>query len=287
MTAQIGAGMYLGMPADAYHKAPGLSASMAWAMASTEPAKVRYQLDHPKESGAMALGTVTHSAILEGDAVEREYIVIEKPDLRTKAGKAEWAAAHKAAEDDGKTAVSQQDFDLARGMRDAVHAHPVARAALSAGRPEVSMFAKHDQFGVLRSREDWMPDGWNIVCDLKTARDAGKWFGSDAYKLGYHAKAHHYRLVRSLYNAGQGESDWPDYLWIVVESEPPHLCAVYRPDADMEALGEIDWQRGAETWLRCRQSGEWPGLPTTIIDLSPPNWARHRLNQLDHMGLEL
>ena len=133
-----------------------------------------------------------------------------------------------------------------------------------------------------------MPEGMDIVVDLKTTQDAGPAFARSAYNFGYHAKAHHYRLVRRLVNVTMGEPDvMPDYLWLAVESEPPHNVAIYEPDPDMAVVGERDWWRGINALKAAKASGEWPGLPTDILPLSPPAWVARQLDDVSGMGLEL
>ena len=238
-----------GMPADEYRRGPGVSASTIKRMAQKTPAEVRHEIDNPKEeTAALALGTVAHSAILEGDAVEQNYKVAAKPNLRSNAGKEEWARLHEEARAEGKTLVSQADWDKACCMRDSIHQNPIARKLLSAGRPEVTLYAEYEG-ELLRTREDWMPDGYNIVCDLKTDRDPGHWFGNDAFKLGYHIAAHQYRMVRHLVNTQLGaDQDLAraslERVVVDVPTAQVDAVAVEAADAGGRPEDERLWPRG-------------------------------------------
>lgn len=279
------------LPAKLYHEGKGLSASVISGMARMTPAEVRHRLGNPSESEHMLLGTLTHVMILEPDRLEKSFMVVPKFDRRSKADKQRWADYVADAEALGQTVVREGEtgeVDLARAMRDAVHANPDARELLKVGHPEVSLYAEDPQTGILlRSREDWMPDS-NVVVDLKTARDAGKWFAADAFKLGYHIAAHHYCHVRQQVNlTNDGPIDWPEYRWIVVGSAAPHLVAVYEPDADMMELGRRAWERGLVRWMDCNATDTWPGLPHGVTQISPPAWALKDLDEPERRELSL
>ena len=272
-----------GMPASEYHAADGLSASTCKKMATVTPAEVKWQRDNPKPStDRLVLGTYTHAMLLEPETLEESFLVVEKFPRRSADEKARWAAIQAQAEAEGKVIVwdekDAQGLDTARRMRDAIHAHPEARELLSAGRGEVSMFATDPETGIkIRSREDWFPDCQNLVVDLKTARNPGEGFAKDAYNLGYHVGQHHYRLVRQQYNRAMGMDEWdtwPDYQWLVVGVEAPHLVAIYRPSDEMAEVGAIASRRGRDAYVKCIESGEWPGLPSGIINIDPPRWAK-------------
>ncbi|MCK9358143.1 MAG: PD-(D/E)XK nuclease-like domain-containing protein, partial [Dehalococcoidia bacterium] len=86
-----------------------------------------------KRTRAKGLGAITHTAILEPERFERDFVCFDG-DRRTKEWK-QFAAEHAAYQ-----IASRSDYDAARAMRDAVHSHHAASTFLSQGRPEVSMF---------------------------------------------------------------------------------------------------------------------------------------------------
>ena len=274
------------LPAEEYHRSEGLSASTVKTMAMKTPAEARYAFDNPKDGDHFLLGTLTHAMILEPDKIETAYMVVQKFPRRSAAEKERWAEYEAEAKAQGKILVREGEtgeMDLARAMRDAVHASPDARELLKVGHPEVSLYAEDPDTGMmLKSREDWMPDS-NLVVDLKTAKNPGRGFANDAYKLGYHVGAYHYCRVRQLVNraslagGGDGPSYRPEYRWIVVGSAAPHLVSVYEPDEDMKRIGEAHWRRGRDRLIECRASGQWPGLPEGVTAIGPPSWAMRDL----------
>ena len=263
------------MPFDDYRKAPGLSASTCKALATGIPAQVRYDLDNPKPStDRLVLGTYTHAMLLEPDTLERSFMVVEKFERRSKADKQRWAEIVALAKAEGKVIVwdekDHENRDTAMRMRDAIHACAEARALIANGRPEVSVFAEYDGMQ-LKSREDWMPQESGLVVDLKTtATPAPEDFGRACVNFGYDIGQHHYRLVREL---ALPEGGRPDYRWLVVGVQAPHLVAIYAPSRDMEARGREMWERGYYTWKSCKETGLWPGIPPGVHTIDPPGWA--------------
>ena len=120
-------GIVLDMPDHEYHRTRGASSSLVWSMAHLPAATVRWRMDNPKpQTAAMALGTLTHVCILEPARFDRQYLAADKPDQRTKVGKADWAATQAHAESEGRIVVPTQDYERSMRMRDAVYRHPLA-----------------------------------------------------------------------------------------------------------------------------------------------------------------
>lgn len=255
-----------------YVESVGLSASTLKRYALMTPAEARYAELNPKPAtDQMALGTIAHVAVLEPDRFARAYIQAEKCDRRTTVGKTRWAELEAQAAATGAELIQPEVYDLAQRMAESVRANPACRDLLKHGHAEVSMYGEVGGIPV-KSREDWMVEGEPIIVELKTARAADiRRFSTDAYRLGYHIGAHHYRLTRQAAVGGA----WPDYIWIVVCTDAPHLTALYRPSPRLVEIGELDWLRAIKTRDRCKVSGEYPGLPEYVQELDPPRWADH------------
>lgn len=266
-----------GMPEAEYHAHPAISSSLVKRVDQQTPAHVlQYLRTPPNDTPATQLGSVTHAAILETDAIEARYVVLEKPNLRTKAGREKWQQMHEEAAENGLTVVAQEEFDKARRMRDSVHAHPEARLVLAKGRPEVSIFATDPETGCeLRSREDWSPEGFDVIVDLKTCRDASpRWFPRDAFRLGYPISAWHYRTVRQIVTSQEC-----DFMWIAVESDAPHAVACYYAEGDVLAWAAQRWRAAVRTLQQCAWSGQWPAYPDQSTPLPLPAWAARELEE--------
>lgn len=164
----------------------------------------------PSSSDALAFGTLFHTCVLEPDDLAG-YVVLDaakiagnnpktgRPyDAPQMTGRYKVAAAE--AEADGRTVVSQDDWDRAMRMRDAIERHDTARRLLfdEDGRIELSCFAV-DADGVRhKARFDRLIPGVGI--DLKST--SGK-PGADAIArtivdFGYDVSAAHYLAVADL-----------------------------------------------------------------------------------------
>lgn len=268
------------MPAAEYHAHPALSSSLVKRAVDSTPAHVaEYARSQDRQSKAMALGTITHAAILEPDTLERDYFIAPLLPRNTKVGKQAFEFAEDMAQHQGQTLVSLADFDKARWMRDSVQAHPEARMVLRKGRAEVSVFVTDPDSGCeLRSREDWKPES-DVIVDLKTARTAGRWFANDAFRLGYPISAHHYRRCREIETGVTCE-----FMWVVVETDPPFAVHTYYADDDTLVWAELRWTKAIDALQRAAWACDWHGYPTETKALPMPGWAR---NELENAPVEL
>lgn len=246
-----------------YHSATGeLSASGAKVLLHS-PAKFHYQRTHRSEpTAAMLLGTATHSMILGAGQTFAPY----DGSRATKATKEQVAEI----EADGKTPISRREFDLAVGMADAVMSHKIAGKLFEEGQPEVSLFWTDEDTGVpCRGRADWLrPD---MIVDLKTARDASRGgFERAALNLGY-AIQNHWYVDGFAHTLGV---ELP-FVFVVVESDPPHNVGVYDLDDDFYEYGGDKARRAREMFRDCTAANSWPDWPDEIAiqSLTLPRWA--------------
>jgi hypothetical protein len=191
--------------------------------------------------------------------------------VSSKAASVAWAEEQRAA---GYTPVAPAQARKVDGMTEAVLAHPTARALLERdGNPEASIFAKDEQTGVeMRARFDRLsPD---IAIDLKTtARLANaEGFARVVAAHGYDVQQEFYERV---YTQATGHERIP-FVFIVVETEAPHLVGVHELDVVWQQMGAAKVQRALETYAECTKTGIWPGYDTDVQLLSPPNWLTYQ-----------
>lgn len=270
-------GLYPDIDEDWYHADPveGGSLSVSGAkLLLKAPAKYDYARRHGSPStGAMKLGTVVHSMVL---GKGQEIAVLEFDDRRTKAYK----EAAEEAESLGLLPVLRKDYDEARAIADALLKHPTAGGLLSDGDAEVSMFWQDPEFGIwLRGRCDYMTlfIGPTIV-DVKKTKDASpEGFARSVYEYGYHRQDPHYR---EGWAAILG-CDWQDidFVFAVVEPEPPYLVATYRIKPEHVDLGREENRIARERFRDCTESGIWPGYSEEIEDLELPLYGVRRIEK--------
>jgi hypothetical protein len=263
---------------DWYHSDPvpealGGSLSVSGAkllLADGGPRKFDWARQHGSlPTKAQRLGTVTHALTLgtpTGDLAVLDF------DTRTRTKP--FMAAEKEALDAGKTVILRKEWELATTMAGAVLAHPVAAGLLKGADPEVSMFWQDAEAGIwLRGRADALNlDGFGmpVIVDLKSSKDASRdAFAKSVHEYGYFRQDPHYREGWAAHLGCQW--DEVDFVFIVVESDPPHDIAIYRvsdgsdgESPDDVALGREQNRIAREIYADCTAAGTWPGYPEDI-----------------------
>lgn len=234
------------------------------------PALFRYFRDNPQEpTPAMRMGTLVHTAILEPHRLDDEIIVAPEVDRRTTAGKAVWADFQIAAR--GREIVTQDELDRLNRIRDAVWAHPSASDALMMLlEVETSIFWTDHLSGVdCRCRPDGIMHN-GVILDVKTTKDARPdEFAKSIANYRYHVQAAFYS---DGYQQAFGKHP-KGFVFIAVETEPPHLVGVYVASEAMILRGRADYRADLETYRRCLASDTWPGLSDNPLTIDLPKWA--------------
>ncbi len=269
-------GLYEGIDADAYHRAPGVSKSQLDTLASRTPAHLAYDREHPEsrtETPQMALGTAVHCALLEPLTWSERYV--EMPEFSGKgsvAARNEWKAAHA-----GQIALPTATMQQVAYMVDAVSAHPTAWELLKETRTEVSgWWVDPETEHLCRLRADGLQQK-DVCVDLKTTNDASpSGFARTAANFRYHVAA-------AGYSRGLNEIDgfWRDYVFIVVERDPPYGVACYELADEDLALGHRLAMRDLQVYAQCAATKIWPSYSADVETLRLPAWARYMENQTE------
>jgi hypothetical protein len=222
-----------------------------------------------KDTPAMQLGRVVHTAIWEGtEAFAAKYLVA---DRRTTKGKAA-AAEH---EERGGEVITGATYDKAMQIGMAVlkaanerandtilvngeeKPDTLLRDILAApGRREQSFTWEDSVTGLpLKGRADKLFERVPVIADLKTASewmpDWKQWVRG-AKDRGYHRQAW---LYCDAYEAIYGVR--PRFICIVVHSAEPYEVALCEfGDAELE-LGMLEARRAMRRVLDCMESGRW------------------------------
>lgn len=273
-------GVHLDMPSEVYHALPGVSATKLKKLHGSTPAHLKAYLDAKQtESTALIKGTMAHAIILEPDkplpglAIEpEEYAPGKKWTYAANACK-EWRATQEAA---GLMVLSRKEHQEVFEMARAIAKHPVAGDYFRSGQAEVSVVV-HDQLNDIpvRCRFDWIPEVPNVICDLKTTRDASEsGFTRLAYDLGYHIQA---ALYIDMWAAVAGKDD-PRMEWkfIAVESDAPFAVNVFNASEEFIARGREHYTDAIALFAKCVRENSWPAYTPTEKQLNLPNWAKTR-----------
>ncbi len=239
------------------------------------PAHYKYSLDNPAsriETPAMRFGSIIHKAVLEPDTFYDEYIVmpegVKKPtEAQLRAAKPSpktvdqielWNDFQSIAE--GKALISEKEVVQAEGIRNAVFSHSKAKAILSNGIPEQSIFWNESITGEkCKARADWIHGSeQSLLVDLKTTVDARLHsFRSSIRKFRYNVQASHY-------SEGFGVDA---FCFIAVEKEPPHGVAVYVLSPEQFSQGTELRNNNLETYAECKSKDIWPCYSEEILTI--------------------
>jgi hypothetical protein len=264
--AEFVEGVFYGLAATQYHEAEALSASGGRKLRQS-PLHYRLMRDTANvPTPAMEFGMVVHACVLEPDAPAC-YAVAPKVDKRTTAGKADWAAFAQA--NAGRIILSQADADRAQACIAAVRAHPGAARLLDGAKTEVSLFWTDAKYQVpCKCRWDGLNRGGGF--DLKTTQDASPdAFARTIASYEYHAQAAHY-----ISGTEHVMNESPRFfVFIAVESEPPHGVACYLLPSNAILAGQHLVAIALERYAEALASGKWKGYSELIESIELPRWA--------------
>jgi hypothetical protein len=269
------------MPENVYHADPvpggSLSASGAKKLLAC-PARFDYDRRHPPApTSSMELGTAVHKLVLGRGA---EIVVINAENWRKKADQDKAKEARAA----GKVPLLTAERERAQAIADAVFDHPVAGSLFMGGQPERSLFWRDEEFGIWRrARLDWLPGvspGRMIIPDLKTCKSGG----ASKAEITKAIVNYRYDMQAATYTdavTALGLDDDPAFLFVFVETEPPHLVNIADLDDEDMYIGRELMRRACERYRDCLETGVWPGYEAEtgdgITHISLPPWAARAL----------
>lgn len=238
------------------------------------PAKFRHeQLHGRKVTKPFEFGTAAHRLVL---GVGPELVRIDHDSWRTAAAKD--AAAE--ARERGAVPLLYADYTAVHAMAAALRAHPIARAlfAPETGQPEQTLLWMDERTGAwLRARIDWLPnvsDRRTIVADYKTCitADPGK-LEKVIYDHGYFQQDAWYREgVKAVHRGGADTS----FVFVFQEKTAPYLVTVVELDALAVQIGAARNREAIDIWLRCRETGHWPGYSSEVESICLPRWVEQQ-----------
>jgi hypothetical protein len=281
------AGMYEGIPMDAYHGdlcvGPSISSGGLRTMWDRSPAHYfvgsylnpdRVVLDNP----AFAFGRAAHKLLIEGrDGFADEYAVRpeEWKDWRGKAAQ-EWRDEQLKA---GLTVLTQEDLFNIAGMAKALAAHPMVKHGILDGLIERSCIWQDERTGMwLKARPDAIPSPTDLA-DLKTtASVSDDDIQRSITNFGYNVQA-------AVAMAG---------VEAVTKVKPESFTLVFAEKAAPWSVRVVtlmaeDIERGASimkwaTWefAKAVRTGIWPGPDRGVADaefIPMSGWARKVIDE--------
>lgn len=269
-------GLYSDLPMEFYISdpcpEPSLSKGTIHRLVSQSPAHARYH--HPrlnpdapmKDTSRGDLGTAVHSMILGGKDIvfaSEEFQDWRKKEIQI------WRDRTRAA---GQTPLLAKQRAPIQSAADAALAFLKAqRFDIESAQTEGTMIWKKGETWKRGRFDLWFPDR-SFMIDVKTCEsaDPGAWIRKSLIGGGYDIQAEHYlEGIRAL---GEGK-DSTDFLFLLVEIEPPHCCSLVGLGPAFTDLARRKIKLGAKIWRECMKSSEWPGYNPLPHWADAPMWA--------------
>lgn len=255
------------MPDETYHARPELSSTGARMLLPEfkgSPAKYIWEKAHPRTSRSFDIGHAVHAKVL-GTGLQAiaypEELLASNGAASTKAAK-EWAFEQR---DNGFVPMKAVEVHVINKITDAVLANADARTILEQPHRETSIFSTSPEGLGVRARFDIYGD--TDAADLKTTTDASpRGFNKHVMEYGYFVQEAWYRDVHLFETGVELES----FKFIAVETSGPYQVAVHELDVIYRGIGRKLALEARDTYQRCVETGEWPGIDGEL--LAPPNW---------------
>jgi hypothetical protein len=202
--------------------------------------------EEPRNKGALAIGTATHFAVLEGHLFDSEVAVYPGPMRRGAA----WTAFEK--EHAHKTIVTMSEMDKVTAMVEAYKSNPTAVELVSSCLAEHTICANYNGVDI-KVRCDGINVEKGIIIDIKTTAYAS---GTDIFKetlanLAYDLSGYTYAKVSSLVYDKKF-----DFLFIVL-SKLDNQCRVYKMSKNTMLEGKKLFESAIETYKQKILTGDW------------------------------
>lgn len=250
------------MPLSEYLAVDAASKSKLWTLHSRTPAHCQAGRE---QTADMAWGSAAHVALLEPDKFAST--VLRGPaDRRGK----KWGEFLDA--NPGKLVLPEPEFDDVVAMQNTVMQNPSVKALTTrAGVSEASAFWQDPDTALdCKIRPDRYVESLSLMAELKTTNDAGPdTFRRTAVRLGYD-------LGEVMYSEGwnrAGGGEVEDFIFIVVERDPPYAHAIYQLDEPARLRGRTIMQKALLTYQQCKAAGQWPGYAPSVTRLTFPEWV--------------
>lgn len=208
---------------------------------------MQYVKERRKETPAMALGSLIDCLLLTPDEFSNRFVI--KPDFSVgegiRAKKKIWEE-----ENQGKSWITQEQFDEATNIVYAVTQNPVAKEMIGKVTETQKKLTWTDKETGLPMISYLDMKGEKFIVDLKSTTDAHP----DEFTRS--AAIYEYYLQAAIYLEGMKyKGEFPDFYFIVVESKAPYGVAVYKANKEFLELGKQQYHKLLQEFKFCMEEG--------------------------------
>jgi hypothetical protein len=222
-----------------------------------------------------ALGTALHHAYLEENSFASMFNVGWAIDKRTTEGKKEAARREELSRVTGVTFLPQEDMTKVVDACKILNEHPALIPIKPRLKFEASMFWETNGTKCKGRLDAFDPESGTIV-DVKTTKDA-KNFAKSIIDYGYHRQAAYYLDGLKALTGKEAK----EFIWVCIEMDAPHLCAIYRADEMMIAVGRHEYEQDLVAFKKAKDLNKWRGLPTQIQEITLPSWYLNKVSEVE------
>lgn len=288
-------GVFYGLPAETYHKAPGVSQSTLKDFDDAGSPAHWKASPRKKPTADMEFGTICHTAILEPEKLATAYHVqpthypVMKKDVPTGEMKPfrggstwcdEWTEKHS-----DRTIIDQHQADGIPKIVEAVTRIPNVRYALKHGQREVSYFKRDAETGLLlKCRPDIEVldlDKDKILFDpkkIQSGAGCSRDFVDQVMNFGYHIQCASYMQITGA----------KGFYFVPFDDDEPYDACMWPLGAELLELGMKEYRRILNTFAECVKAdggkGRWPGYDQSAKPLVAPGYVKKRIVELNDIA---
>jgi len=262
-------GLYLDVPENEYRTTNHISKSDL-DMFERSPAHYAYQ-QTKEATRAMEIGTAIHTAILEPNRFNDEYVMLENVTKRTQKEYKDAVKIHGS-----EKVLTKTESENVKGMFETVKTNIQAANLITSpmSKTEVSCFAVMDGVKV-KCRFDLLNFELNTAIDLKKTQDIRQeQFSKSIANYRYHVQCAFYKDILKLLTGLD-----IDFQFLVVEEHLPHANKLYTLDFEGESIGRFEYKENLDQFKLCNESNNFPYPDNASEEISLPFW---KINEFDN-----
>lgn len=208
-----------------------------------------------EQTDAMILGSCLDCLLLTPDNFENDFIIIDKIDRRSKAGKEYFAQQQTLAKEQKKTLLPRLIYATAILMKQSLEANDQVMALLN----NCTETQKRLEWNYKGIRNVGYLDGVGeifgnkFIFDLKTTQDASPQAWSKTITKW------NYDLQLAMYRIGWERNyfEFPELWHIVIESKPPYKCNTFKIGDSVLEIGTTIYDRIIKNFKYCMEHDLW------------------------------